>query len=129
MVLMVRFFFRLIKRLWTRFGNNIRHIWHEKCRRLESPFLLSCRNVLRTHPHPPAHFLSKRSSSSIYLSPRLCLSMHTTFATTTHCILCIHYQSPTAFHFLLSFLVYRRPPPSINITPVHPGGQTYCLLI
>ena len=71
MVLTVCFFFRLIKRLWTRFGNSIRHIWHEKCRCNSNHPSLSCRSVLHTHPHPPAHFLSKRSSSSLFICPPL----------------------------------------------------------
>ena len=74
MMLTIRFFFRLIKRLWTRFGDSIRH---ENVVVTRISLFLSCRNVLHTQPHTRALFKQKEFLKYLFIfPPRLCLSMH-----------------------------------------------------
>ena len=113
MVLTVRFFFRLTKRLWTRFGNSIRHMWHEKCR------CNSNRPYYRfTHANTYTRALFEQKELTylfICPPPPVYVYRSTTFATTAHCILVFTVRQQQHIIPFCSFLAYRHPPPSINI--------------
>lgn len=114
--------------MWTRFGNSIRHIWHEKCRRNTRIALF--KNLVGTFLHPHTFFEQKELTylsappSSMFIDPPQPLQPPLIVF-----LYSLSVSNSISFPPSVLFLAYRHPPPSIkHHYPVHHGRQRYCLL-
>jgi len=106
--------FVLIKRLWTRFGNSIRHIWHEECRRYSNRPLLSCWNVLHIQPHPRTFFEQKELLKYLFICPPSYMFIDAHNLCNHRSLYSLYSLSATTFHFLLFFFSCVTPPTGID---------------
>ena len=119
MVLTVCFFIyiRLIKGLWTRFGNSIRHMWHEKCRIalfiLLERFTHAARALFEQKeltylficpPHPSSMFIDSQR-----LQPPLIVFLYSLSVSNS-------ISLPSVLFFFLRIAAHRHPSTSL---PVH----------